>query len=188
MYMKVMQMTLKEMKNKVLKLIEEISSNSVSLTDDPDIAAKINDVINQIQNEVARIKKIPATETIEVEEDDEMLITDIVEDIYQINIIRGVKHEIIGNSVIFKEKGAAKIYYYKYPKQITSETSDDYKFEQTSDVLEIMPYGIAGDLLKSDVSNNYGQIYSNRYESMLQRLDPRYSTGSFYISGDDYGI
>ena len=46
-----------------------------------------------------------------------------------------------------------------------------------------MPYGVAADLLKSDVSNNYGQIYAQRYETMVQRLDPRYNTGSVYIEG-----
>ena len=36
-------MTLLEMKKKVLRLIEEINPNSELLTDDPDIANKIND-------------------------------------------------------------------------------------------------------------------------------------------------
>lgn len=178
-------MTLKEMKNKVLKLIEESNPESELLTDDPDISAKINDVINQIQNEISRIKKIPVSKTMEVEENEEIEITDIADDIYQINIIRGVENEIIGNNVVFNEKGTAKIYYYKYPKQITAETTDDYEFEQTTDVLEIMPCGIAGDLLKSDISTQYGQIYSNRYETMLQRLDPRYHTGSIFIGSDN---
>lgn len=48
-----------------------------------------------------------------------------------------------------------------------------------------MPYGVAADILKSDVSNGYGQIYNQRYEQMLQRLDPRYSTGFIYI---DQGV
>ena len=52
-------MTLLEMKKKVLGLIEEVNPNSDLLTDDPDIATKINDVINQILYELARIKKIP---------------------------------------------------------------------------------------------------------------------------------
>jgi hypothetical protein len=46
-----------------------------------------------------------------------------------------------------------------------------------------MPYGIAADLLKSDVSTEYGSIYATRYESMLQRLDPRYQMNSIYIEG-----
>ena len=37
-------MTLQEMKRKVLALIEELNPNSDLLTDDPDIAAKINAV------------------------------------------------------------------------------------------------------------------------------------------------
>ena len=48
-----------------------------------------------------------------------------------------------------------------------------------------MPYGIAGDLLKSDISANYGQVYSNRYEQLKQQLDPRYDEESFYIGGED---
>ena len=46
-----------------------------------------------------------------------------------------------------------------------------------------MPYGIAADLLKSDVSAEYGAIYATRYETMLQRLDPRYQMTSVYIEG-----
>lgn len=179
-------MTLKEMKKKVLSLIEEINKDSELLTDDPDILEKLNYVINQIQNEISRIKKIPGKMEKEVEKDEEINIEDLDENIYQLNVIRGVSNIIIGNTIIFNEKGTAKIYYYKYPKQINSETKDDeYIFEQTTDVLEIMPYGIAGDLLKSDISANYGQVYSNRYEQMLQRLDPRYHIGSIYIEGDN---
>lgn len=179
-------MTLKEMKKKVLSLIEEINKDSELLTDDPDILEKLNYVINQIQNEISRIKKIPGKMEKEVEKDEEINIEELDENIYQLNVIRGVPNLIIGNTIIFNEKGTAKIYYYKYPKQINSETKDDeYIFEQTTDVLEIMPYGIAGDLLKSDISANYGQVYSNRYEQMLQRLDPRYHIGSIYIEGDN---
>lgn len=179
-------MTLKEMKKKVLSLIEEINKDSELLTDDPDILEKLNYVINQIQNEISRIKKIPGKMEKEVEKDEEINIEELDENIYQLNVIRGVSNLIIGNTIIFNEKGTAKIYYYKYPKQINRETKDDeYIFEQTTDVLEIMPYGIAGDLLKSDISANYGQVYSNRYEQMLQRLDPRYHIGSIYIEGDN---
>ena len=69
------------------------------------------------------------------------------------------------------------------PKQINNDTEDDYKFELSTDILEIMPYGVAGDLLKSDVSSNYGAIYFARYREMIKELDPRYSVGSAYIDG-----
>lgn len=179
-------MTLQEMKKKVLSLIEEISPDNELLTDDPDISAKINYVINQVQNELARIKKISARDEMTVNEDDEVDMTEIDKLFYQLNIIRGVEYQIVGDTIIFCESGTAKIFYYKYPKQITEDTVDDeYKFELSTDALEIMPYGVAGDLLKSDISANYGQVYSNRYEQMIQRLDPRYHTGSIYIEESD---
>ena len=52
-------MTLKEMKKKVLSMIEELNPLSDLLTDDPDIQLKINEVTNQIQYEISRFKKIP---------------------------------------------------------------------------------------------------------------------------------
>ena len=178
-------MTLTEMKKKVLRLIEEINPESELLTGDTDISNKINDVINQIQNELARIKKIPATDELRVTKGEEYDLYDIDKNIYQLNIVKGVANTIVGNTVIFEEDGTAKVYYYKYPKQITFDTAGDtFKFELSTDVLEIMPYGVAGDLLKSDISANYGRVYSDRYESMLQRLDPRYHTGSIFIGSD----
>lgn len=173
-------MTLGEMKIKVYSLIEEYNEDADDLTEDEDLASKMNSVINQVQNELARYKKIPARTTLEVTEGDEKDFTEIASDIYQLNVIKGVDSDIIQNTILFNETGTAKIYYYKYPKQIDSETDDNYKFELSTDLLEILPYGVAGDLLKSDVSSNYGVVYSNRYTEMLQQLDPRYGTG--YIS------
>ena len=47
-----------------------------------------------------------------------------------------------------------------------------------------MPYGVAADLLKSDVSNAYGNIYAQRYEQMKGELDIRYNTGAVEFVGD----
>ena len=184
-------MTLLEMKKKILRLIEEIGAGEKS-TDDPDIEAKLNDVINQIQFELARMKKIPVITTKTITESDLEFELNTLGDFYQLDrvIFKDLSGdefpdvEIFGNYIVFPEAGTAKIYYFKYPKRITDDTRDDeYKFELSDDALEILPYGVAADLLKSDVSNNYGEIYSKRYETMLQRLDPRYSMGSIYIDG-----
>lgn len=173
-------MTLKEMKEKTLRLIEEISDTSSELTDDPDISKKINDVINQIQNELSRIKKIPSK--MEYEVDDYKTYT-MTESMYQIYKIVGSDFEMIGKDIIFPDDFTGKviIYYYKYPEQIRNNTSDNYEFELSDDVLEIMPYGIAADILKSDVSNAYGSVYAKRYQEMKQQLDPRYSLGFIEI-------
>lgn len=176
-------MTLEEMKIKVYALIEEYSENADDLTEDEDLALKMNSVINQIQNELARIKKIEEYTTIEAEEGNIIDFKDIDENLYQLNIVRGVDCEIIGQKIKFSETGVAEIYYYKYPTQINNDTDDSQEFDLSIDVLEIMPYGIAADLLKSDVSSNYGQIYAQRYREMKNELDPRKAMGSIYISG-----
>ena len=63
-------MTLKELKEKVLGMIEELNPNSALLTDDPDIATKFNDITNQIMFELARMKKIPKYVELEVTKGD----------------------------------------------------------------------------------------------------------------------
>lgn len=175
-------MTLEEMKQKTYQLIEEYDEEQTELTNDPDLAGKINSVINQIQNELARIKKITANKTMTVKEGQEINLTDIDKNIYQLYGIRGVDYETMLNTITFNEEGTARIYYYKYPTQINDETEDDFVFELSRDVLEVMPYGVAADLLKSDVSSQYGSVYAARYQQLLNELDVRYSTGSLTLS------
>lgn len=186
-------MTLKEMKKKVLALIEEIVENPddatlTSLTNDPDIEAKLNYVINQIQYELSRVKKIPDYVEIEVNEGDLIRFADITTEyeVYQLDVVRGIGYDYKAQGTIIKclEDGTAEIEYFRYPERITEKTSDSYEFELSSDVLEVMPYGVAADLLKSDVSNAYGNIYAQRYEQMKGELDIRYNTGSIEFVGD----
>ena len=182
-------MTLKEMKEKVLGLIEELNPKSEHLTDDPDIATKFNDVTNQIMYELARMKKIPKYVEMEVKAGDLVEFADIEKacgyEVYQIGLVSGVDFSPKASGTILKilTSGIAEIDIFVYPERINSKTKDNYEFELSADALEIMPYGIAGDLLKSDVSTEYGTIYSTRYENMLQRLDPCYQVTSIYIEG-----
>lgn len=175
-------MTLLEIKKKVLQLIEEISDNA-NLTDDPDIKAKLNSVINMVQFELARMKKIPAYVQREVKAG-EVVDMNTLENFYQLRLIRFTGDcDLIENLATFLNDGTADIYYYRYPVAITDDTPDTYEFELSLDALELLPYGVAGDLLKSDVSAQYGAVYSQRYETMLQRLDSRYSLGGISFEG-----
>ena len=182
-------MTLKEMKIKVLALIEELNPNTALLTDDPDIATKINSVINQILFELCRIKKIPKYVEMEVNAGDTIEFADIEKEcgyeIFQVNLFGGVDNRAKANGTVFKiiESGTAEIDCSVYPERITDTTKDSYEFELSADALEIMPYGVAADLLKSDISAEYGSIYATRYESLKQMLDPRYHMTSVYIEG-----
>lgn len=181
------------MKKKILRMIEEESSNPEELTDDPDIEAKLNDVINQVMFELARMKKIPAREVENITASMLEYELNSLPEFYQLDNVRFVdvfnepaEAFVFGNLVEFTTQGTATFYYYKYPKRITDTTDDTmYKFELSDDALEILPYGVAADLLKSDVSANYGQVYAQRYETMLARLDSRTSIGSVFIQKGD---
>lgn len=204
-------MTLLEMKEKVYRLIEELSDTApeptpepsddvenegeteevtteeeTHLTDDPDYEKKINTCINIVQNELARIKKIPAITTYNTETSLTGNIYTMPETMYQIDKIKGCNYDVIGKTVIFDEDylGDVEIYYYKYPTPITEETDDEtYVFELDQDALEVMPFGVAGDMLKSDPSTNYGIYYSNRYNELKQMLDSRFTNGMITIEG-----
>ncbi len=183
-------MTLLEMKIKVLGLIEELNPDSDVLTDDPDIATKINDVVNMIMIEMCRFKKIAKYITMDVSKGELITFEEIENEcgyeVYQLSNFSGVEHEIKAQGTVIKilESGTAEIELFVYPERITNKTKDKaYEFELSSDVLEIMPYGIAGDLLKSDVSTNYGSIYSQRYEALKQSLDSRNKMTSVTVEG-----
>jgi hypothetical protein len=183
-------MTYLEMKKKVLSLIEEVTDIAKATTGDNDIDTKLPYVTNQIMYELSRIKKIPRYYAKQVEANSVATFEDLEgetsDKIYQIDIISGVDSELRGKRITFLEDGQADIYYFKYPERITEKTPDTYEFELDDDVLEIMPYGIAADLLKSDVSSNYGQVYANRYEMLKQGLDPRDTVhGAIVVGGYD---
>lgn len=182
-------MTLKDMKKKVLGMIEELNPLSELLTDDPDIQLKINEVVNQILYEIARFKKIPKYVEIPVQEG-QLLEMETIGDavgyeIYQIDVVCGVRSVPKASGTILKmmESGTAEISCFVYPERITETTKDSYEFELSNDALEIMPYGVAGDLLKSDISADYGNIYTERYRDMLERLDHRYQLATYTVEG-----
>lgn len=183
-------MTKLEMDKKVLGLIEELNPESEYLTDDPDIATKKDEVMNQVMYELARYKKIPRYVELEVSKGDiidfEKLENACGSAVYQIAKVGGVDCDLKAEGTVIKalEDGTMECDLYIYPERITEKTkAKAYEFELSPDVLEIMPYGVAADLLKSDVSSEYGTVYAKEYKEKLQRLDPRYSMGIITIEG-----
>ena len=139
-------------------------------------------------HEIMRYKKITAKDKLDVTEDQEIELTDIDKNCYQIRKIIGVDFEQEDKFITFNETGTAVIYYNKYPKLITSETVDeDYKFEIDIEALEVMKIGVAADLLKTDVSNRFGQIWNDEYQRLLQTLDSRKTSGTIII-GKGVGV
>ena len=184
------KMTLKDFIKKVYGLIEELNPDSEQLTDDPDIAAKTYSVINQVMFEMARFKKIPRYVEMPVTKGQTVQMVDISaacgREVYQLSTVTGTNYSARANGTILKvwDDGILEIDCFVYPVRITEETrAEEYIFDLSDDALEIMPYGVAADLLKSDVSAGYGRVYAERYEMMLQRLDSRYNMGSIRMEG-----
>lgn len=183
-------MNLDEFTKKVLGLIEEVNPNNENLTDDPDIATKFRETTNQVMFEMARFKKIPKYMEIPIHKGAILTFEDLEKEcgyeIYQVKMVSGVGYAPKADGTVLKfiEDGTAEIEVYVYPERITETTKGKaYEFELTPDALEVMVYGVAADLLKSDVSTEYGAIYAQRFETMLARLDPRYQMTGISIEG-----
>ena len=182
-------MTLFEMKEKILSLVEELNPDSDFLTEDPDIAAKLCHVINQIQFELARMKKLPRFLELPVARGELVDFAAIGRacggEVYQLGNVTGVAYtpRADGTVLQMEESGTARIECYVYPTRITGQTEDTFSLELSPDCLELLPYGAAADLLKSDLTAQQGSVYANRYETMLRRLDPRYRVGGIFVEG-----
>ena len=193
-------MTAKEMKIKAFSLIEEYYPGQTLLAEDEDVLNKINGVINQIQMELMQYRKINASIEIEVTESDdhEFDLINYMSDYYQISQIRfddDTEYSIYNDTIISLPEnyvGTFTVYYYKYPEMMrltfnnsTEAANYDKRFEFELDpiLLEVMPYGIAADLLKMDMISNYGRYFAERYNEMKNALDSRKSSGRIVISG-----
>lgn len=193
-------MTLKEMKIKVFSLIEEYYPEKTNLAEDEDVLNKINGVINQIQMDLMKYRKISANTTIEVGESDDKIINikDYISDCYQINRFyfkNDIDYEMPDDDTLILPSdftGEFTIYYYKYPELTELIFKDDnarqkhdiiYEFELDDVLLEIMPYGVAADLLKLDMISNYGRDFYNRYMELKNNIDTRKNTGVFRVVG-----
>lgn len=196
-------MTLKEMKIKAFSLIEEYYPNQTHYAEDEDVLNKINGVVNQIQLDLMKYRKIPASIEVEIKEEDSktLNISDLIQDCYQLNVIKFdtiIDYFMPTENIIILPNdfvGKFTIYYYKYPKLVKTlfegETAErdktkednEYVFELEPVLLEIMPYGIAADLLKMDMISNYGKYFYERYLEMKNNIDSRRTAGIVTITG-----
>jgi len=200
-------MTLKEMKIKVFSLIEEYYPELEGMAEDEDVLNKINGVVNSIQLDLMKYRKIPANTEIEITEDSDRIITisDEIKDIYQLNkvVLVPERDEIRKDFNMLDEDnielnddfvGIVKIFYYKYPKMVKltfeededqDEYDENFKFDLDLVVQEVMPYGIARDLLRLDMISVYGTYFERTYNELKQQLDGRKTAGIITIYGGD---
>lgn len=199
-------MTLKEMKIKTFSLIEEYYPDKKDLAEDSDVLNKINGVVNSIQLDLMKYRKLNASYEVEITKEDSKTINlkELLDDLYQLNKIvfdKDVEYEMPNDETIILPsdyEGTFTIYYFKYPELLEIifdgeteeeqekerlEQDEDYEFELDLDVQEIMPYGIARDLLKMDMISSYGKYFAEEYERLKSQIDSRRNNASITISG-----
>lgn len=179
-------MTLAENKKITLALIEEYSSKNLFLTDDEDIAKRLNFIYATNYQELSQIKKIIKTKIIKevsgkVEEGYQEI--SLPSNMYQIKRLIALDDKnqemeadfkVIGKKIYINKKIDANyiLEYYMYPTLISEDTDDDFNLEIEQDVQMILPYAVANDILKVDPSSDYS-AFLNEYNRKIQSLDTR---------------
>lgn len=179
-------MTLGENKKIALGLIEEYTNANEKMTDDEDIALRINYLYSTNYQELSQKKKIEKTKTIkEISEDtieDGYTEYTMPSSMYQFKRLMAFDDKNNPVETDYYTVGKRKIYinnksnykyvleYYAYPTIITEETEDDFVLELDQDVLMILPYAVANDILKTDPSADYTAFY-NDYQRKLNELN-----------------
>lgn len=196
-------MKLKEMKVNTFSLIEEYYPELKGLAEDEDVLNKIDGVINNVSMDVMRYKKIPAMETIAIKKGTKSinLIDAIGEDYYQLNNIIGLdSYNMVDDvTIVISEdfEGEVDLYYYKFPKRVQTifegtkeeieeskaRQDEEFEFDLPLDVLHVMPYGIAADLLKMDMISSYGRYFYERYMELKNSINPKRTSGLIYAEG-----
>lgn len=190
-------MKLKEMKVNTFSLIEEYYPELKNLAEDVDVINKINGVVNNVSMELAQYKKIPSYETVNVSGKKTInLVEQLGEDFYQLkNVIGLTGYNMLDDVTIQLPEGFSgeiTFYYYKYPKMVKTIFENDeerqnedetFEFDLDAELLHVMPYGIASDLLKMDMISGYGRYFYERYNELKNRIDPRRTSGIIYSEG-----
>ena len=200
-------MTLKDMKIKVFSLIEEYYPELSGLAEDEDVLNKFNGIVNSIQVDLMKYRKIPANQTIEIDEPDENIITlsTAISDIYQLNKVilkpndesMNVEYEFIDDDTLEIDpefRGNITVYYYKLPAicqlEFTSEQEreaydEEFEFDIDLPLLEVMPYGVARDILRLDMISVYGTYFERTYNELKAQIDSRRTKGMIYATGGE---
>lgn len=179
-------MTLGENKKITLALIEEYSPTNVYLTDDEDIANRLNLVYAPNYQELSQIKRIIKTKVLreitgqtekgyeEVSMPSNMyqLIKIVALDEYNNEV--EADYRTLGNKILISKEKDAKyvLEYYMYPSEINEETPDNFYLELDQDAQMLLPYLIANDILKVDPSSDY-TAFQAEYRRKLDLLNPR---------------
>lgn len=189
-------MTLGENKKITLGLIEEYSKSNPKLTDDDDISTRLNFVYATNYQDLSEKKRILKTKVLK-EISNETIEPGYTEytlpsNMYQMKNVIALDENNKQANADYYTLGKKKIYinnesnyqyileYYAYPTVIGEDTEDDFVLELDQDVLMILPYMVASDILKTDPSADY-TAFEVVYRRKMEQLNTSLSTPSVKI-------
>lgn len=187
-------MTLGENKKIALGLIEEYSKTNKALTDDEDIAMRLNFAYATNYQELSQVKKILKTRVLrEITGETSEGYTEysLPSNMYQLkriialddnNNIKEANYYTLGKKIYISNKNDYQytLEYYQYPTIIKEDTQDSFTLELDQDVLMILPYAVANDILKVDPSADYTAFLSE-YQRRKENLDTRREIPSIVV-------
>ena len=189
-------MTLGENKKITLGLIEEYSKTNTNLTDDEDIAMRLNFAYATNYQELSQDKKIIKTKVLrEITGSTLEGYTEytLPSNIYQLSKIIALDENknimqpdyyTIGKKIYISNKSDYQyiLEYYQYPTVIKEDTPNTFMLEIDQDAQMILPYAVANDIHKVDPSADYSAFLSE-YQRKKQNLDTRRELPSIIVEG-----
>lgn len=187
-------MTLGENKKITLGLIEEYSKTNTALTDDEDIAMRLNFAYATNYQELSQDKKIIKTRILKEitgETSEGYTEYSLPNNMYQLkrvialdanNNIMEADYYLLGKKIYINNQSDYQyiLEYYQYPTVITEQTPDTFVLEIDQDVQMILPYAVANDILKVDPSADYSAFLAE-YQRKKENLDTRREISSIVV-------
>ena len=156
-------MTLGEGKRKVLMLLDEYSSGG-EITADEDLNARMNDIFDLAQRDVAAWQPIVRRVSVTLDGTGSLPLPEDVSRVIRVrkNGVRVSGCEVIDGKLISNvgDKSTLLLDYIAAPEKITPETADDYVFEVSEEAANCLPYFVAAQQLIADLVVDYGAFYN----------------------------
>ena len=160
-------MTLGEGKRRVYKLLDEYGTGD---SVDEDLEAKMNDLFNIAQMDVAKISRI--VRTIEMDGEGRHPMPKGFIAVHRIwkngkDVTRKCKWR--AGDLLLGKNETVEMDYFSAPTAINDNTPDEWEFEVREDACEAMPFYVAGMALSSDLVQD-AQIYLQLYENAKRNI------------------
>lgn len=185
-------MTYGENKKIFFSLIDEYNPNNTYFTDDDDARTKAANLYNTRYSDLASQKFNKKTKEYEITTEDRGYESFKLPKGTYIKVLGGrneynepisMNYRIEGENILISKANPGKLVleYTPYPSMITDETEDDFELEIDDELANILPFGVASDLLKTDPGEDW-TAFEKEYERRYQKIVSARTTISVNIT------